>query len=401
MSLYRTILEEEMEVPILDDENSPEIKEIEDVVADQDANAFEQDEAQEAEFGTGMGGPGPEDALDEMCMAIAECQMADNEILMSIGIMEAGKLGRTGAVIYEAADIKGFFKKIKDWIVKFFKKVWQVLQRYFQNISATFRTNKSFLQKFGSQISNGYKIYQKDNTGNLKGYTFAGLQNNDPVDASSMKELDKTFSKNASELKAADGKGMTEQTADEVDTYIKNMRAAMVRANSGIEAGEFREKCMNFFRNGKADDDSGKEEMLMSDSDIKAWLDPKAKKAVEKSKKALDKAKTECKNEIKKINTLEKSLSNKTYKGNDTAESTGDSTKLKVVQNYKTVMQALLSATQIYRAAFLTSCRQAMIQARIYGNAYVYAANKKNPKYKGFQDESASYGFLSGSVSLV
>ena len=187
MSLYRTILEEEMEVPILDDENSPEIKEIEDVVADQDANAFEQDEAQEAEFGTGMGGPGPEDALDEMCMAIAECQMADNEIMMSIGIMEASKMGRTGTVIYEAVDIKGFFKK-----------VWQVLQRYFQNISATFRTNKSFLAKFKKQITEGEKHYD----GELKGYKFPNFKPDAKSgDTVGMKKLDGEYSARIADLR--------------------------------------------------------------------------------------------------------------------------------------------------------------------------------------------------------
>lgn len=399
MSLYRTILEEDQEIPILDDDNSPEIKEIEDVVADQDANAFEQDEAQEAEFGTGMGGPGPEDALDEMCMAIAECQMADNEIMMSIGIMEASKLGRTGQIIYEAVDVKGFFKKIKDWVVKFFKKVWQVLQRYFQNISATFRTNKSFLTKFKKQIIDGEKLYD----GDLKGYKYPNFSpdsakgNGDNV---GMKALDGEYSTKAADLKTMSGKGKTAQTADEVETYLNNLRGRMLGSNGAIEAGDFREKCMNYFHNGSADNDDGKEEWKMPAGDVIAWLEAKAKTSIKKAKTALDKSKTECKNEIKKIGNLEKSLSNKTYKGDDNAENTGDAEKLKIVQNYKTVMQGTLAATQVYRACLLTACRQAMIQARIYGNAYVYAANKKNPKYKGFQDESAGYGYLS-SVSLV
>ena len=41
MSIYRTFLEEDLELGgVLDDDNSIELKQIEDVVNDQDANAF-------------------------------------------------------------------------------------------------------------------------------------------------------------------------------------------------------------------------------------------------------------------------------------------------------------------------------------------------------------------------
>lgn len=402
MSLYRTILEEEQEVPILDDDNSPEIKEIEDVVADQDANAFEQDEAQEAEFGTGMGGPGPEDALDEMCMAIAECQMADNEIMMSIGIMEAGKLGRTGQIIYEAVDIKGFFKKIKDWVVKFFKKVWQVLQRYFQNISSTFHTNQGFLKKYGGKLAEGLKAYKALEKDGMKMYSFSGLKAalTADKDTTAMKKLDNAFGSNLKQIKDSTYDDSRSLSADDMEEYMDAIRGDYLGTSGNVTTSEFREKLMNLLHNGSADNDNGKEEGYMTPEDIKAFMGESAKKALDKAKKALDKSKAECKNEIKKINTFEKQLSSKTYKDGEDAKQKSDSAKLKVVQNYKSCMEGVLSIVQISRACILTASRQAMIQARVFGQAYIYALNKKNPKYKGFQDESAGYGYLSG-VSLV
>ena len=153
MSFYRSFLEEEMDTPILDDNNSPEIKEIEDIVNDQDANAEEQDDAQAAEFGPD---DGVDDILDESYIAIAEAEGEFNKIVMSIGIHELNETVAGREVIYEAVDIKGYIKKAKDWVVSFFKKVWSVLQRYAHNIASVFKTNKGFADKYSSNTITFY-----------------------------------------------------------------------------------------------------------------------------------------------------------------------------------------------------------------------------------------------------
>ena len=175
MSIYRSILEEDLDLGgVLDDNNSVEIQQIEDIVGDQDANACEQDCAQAAEFGPS---DGVDDIMDESFIAIAEAQMNMNKIMQAIAIYEVNEAAAGREVVYEAGSIKAFFTKAKNWVVNFFKKVWQVLKRYAANIGSAFHTNKGFAEKYAKQIEEGEAAYRKDRGDNnkLKMYSYEGL----------------------------------------------------------------------------------------------------------------------------------------------------------------------------------------------------------------------------------
>ena len=63
-----------------------------------------------------------------------------------------------------------------------------------------------------------------------------------------------------------------------------------------------------------------------------------------------------------------------------------------------TMERGSLTILQTWRSATLSAINARARQARRYGMAYVAAANRD--KHKGFQKESAEYGFL-GSLGLV
>lgn len=403
MSLYRAILEEDEVNGVIDTtgDGAPELKEIEDVVANFDANEYEQTEAQDADFGSSDDPAEGEALLDETMIIIGEAQMWDNQIMQAIGIREVNALyeGKNTDMLYEGVDdIKAFFKKIKDWVVSFFKKVWQVLKRYFANLSACVKTNNAFLKKYGSKLDEGAKAYW-DGTHKmeLKGYPWTKMKGSidslASVENSPANKLTKMSKEVISAIKSDNEEVISAVAADSADTISSDMDKLRgeVCGGGSVSASDFREKLMQFFRGAEE-----KSDYHMTGAEIKAALDTNTKKAIKKAKENLNKSKTEMKQQITVLNTMEKSLQAKENKAKERDDKV--STKMKCVVNYKSVLQQCLSMIQVVRSAFLTACRQYINQARMYGNAYVMALNKSDKKYKGFQSESA--GFLS-NVELV
>ena len=389
MSIYRTILEEELDIPILDDNNSPEIKEIEDIVADQDANDFEQDEAQAAEFGPS---DGVDDILDETYMAIAEAETEFNKLTMAIGLHEVNESAAGREVLYEAVDIKGYIKKAKDWVVSFFKKVWQVLQRFAANLTSAFHTNSSFAKKYASQIREGAKNFKNDGKVKLKGYDYTNLDRLTAGDAwsSSKGVLGKLagYSKKVANWKEGEIGDTSEFTNELKENTVKAYRKHL--CGTACEAGEFREKLLDYVRGGE------KKEMKMDADKVIEILG--SGKDIKDCKDAIKKAKEDYKKTISMLNELEKSLNKNINSESNKKKNVENNKKLGAVMRLTEMFKEVLSTTQAARAVVLSSFRGRMAQARMYGQAYVAAANKG--KYKGFQKESAEYGFLS-NLSLV
>ena len=369
MSVYRSILEEDLELGgVLDDDNSVELQQIEDIVADQDANADEQDDAQAAEFGPS---DGVDDILDESYLAIAEADMNFNKIMQAIGVFELNESAAGREIVYEATSVKQFFGKAKTWVVNFFKKVWDVLKRFAANISSTFRTNSGFVKKYSKQIEEGYKAYSSRNKENkMKMYPF--------------KNLDGFISKfsSRSSLTGILGQGLaainTKMTADDVDSTIRNYRKEL--CGKACSGDEFRGELKDYLYGTK-------ETGLMSASDVIKILGTENKKGVDEAKKAMDDAKKQYREAIKKLGEMEKKYSSENATDNMSA----------AIRKTDMIKQAL-SATQVARATMLSAVRARISQARMYGQAYVYAMNRS--AHKGFQKESASYGFLS-DIELV
>lgn len=395
MSLYRTLLEEDEVNGVIDTnmDGAPELKEIEDVVANFDANEYEQKQAQDASFGASDDPNEGEALLDEMMIVIGESQMMDNAIMQAIGISEVNCVYENGnaEVLYESKDsIKAFFDKAKKWVVEFFKKVWSVLKRYFANLSAMIKGNNGFVKKYKAEdINAGFANFKPKKQ--PKGYKFDGLNSKRDAGVKVMQAVSDRAAKTISEINSGNYADQANKSADNVASDLASKRAEL--CGTSCEAGEFKEKLMEHFRGGE------KIEKPFGDTPgaaILAALSKDTKEAVKTAKKALDESKKEMKARIAELTKMEREFDKAANDKDKRAERDANQLKFKAALNYKNYMQGCLQMVQVYRASMLTAYRQYIGQARYFGKTYIMAANKGT--YKGFQKESA--GFLS-TVQLV
>ena len=390
MGIYRTLLEEE--VPHLDDNNNPDeqIKELQDVIEDQDANQAEQDAAQDAAYGPDCG---VDDIMDESAYAIYEFECGHAQIMQAIGMHELQEAAAGREFIFEAADIKGFFKSVKDKIVAFFKKVWSVLQRWAGNLTAVFASNKKFAEKYATQMRTGYNICNssKYSGKKLKGYKFPTLDD-DIKEAKAQKDakIPEDVKKKIDELKAKlDHVGKytkyeSQISAEDVEAFLNKVRGSACGEES-VSASEFSSKLKKAIYGGEEPT-----EFWMTVDEVVKILSGK-KDDAKAVNEFMKNAKKQSKEAIDLINGLEKAVS-KVEDGQFRTGAMADCSRA------ITMERGSLTILQTWRSATLSAINARARQARRYGMAYVAAANRD--KHKGFQKESAEYGFL-GNLGLV
>lgn len=369
MGIYRSILEEDETLGgVLDDDNNMDMAEIDKVVDDHDANADEQTEAQDAEFGPT---DGVDDIMDETAMAIAEAEMNFNSIMMAIGVHEISEAAAGRDVLYENA-LTDYFKKAKEWVVNFFKKVWSVLKRYASNIASVFHTNKGLADKKATEIEKGYNDYLKDKgEDHLKLWQFPGLDN----------FLNEKYWTDIT-LKIPTAGDLT---VSDVDEDRKAFRKKICGSDDDDFRGALKDKIY-----GKE-----KVEKLISGSDVIKAL--KSGDEVKKVKKAMDTSKKQYKEAIAKFNEMEKKLTKAAGKEN-AAEDAND--KMSAAVKATQVVKNQLADLQVVRAVTLSAARARMVQARSLAHVYIGAYNKSKDKgYRG-KLKNESFGFLSG-IELI
>ena len=385
MGIYRTLLEEE--VPHITDNNDTDeqMKELIDVVEDQDANEAEQDRAQEAEFAEP--GTSADELLGESWMAIYEFESGSNEIMQAIGVHELHEAASGREFLMEAPDIKGFFKSVKDKIVAFFKKVWQVLQRWAGNLRAVFTTNKKFGEKYGSAMATGLERLKKDKK-ELKGYSFDGLGNSV---AAKVTSGGKSAVSKISDSLNLDAIKNSNRDAEFYESLLNNFRGGLCGQPGGVTSGEYSKKLHDHLFGGP--------------EPTKMWMDPKTIGDILADKKDdmkavnefMKESKTQMKKCIEELNKAEREASKAGSNESDEEKKSRVSAQTQYTRAVA-AMRQILTATQIWRSHMLQAIRARAVQARRYGMAYVAAAGRE--KYKGFQKESTEYGFL-GSLGLV
>lgn len=385
MGIYRTLLEEE--VPHITDNNDTDeqMKELIDVVEDQDANEAEQDRAQEAEFAEP--GTQADELLGESWMAIYEFETGTNEIMQAIGVHELAEASSGREFLMEAPDIKGFFKSVKDKVVAFFKKVWQVIQRWAGNLRAVFTTNKKFGEKYGSAMATGLERLKKDKK-ELKGYSFDGLGTGF---ASKVTTKGKDAVGAISNAINVDAIKNSDRSAEFYDDLLNVLRGKLCGQPGGVSAGDYSKKLHDHLFGGP--------------EPTKMWMDPKTIGDILADKKDdmkavnefMKESKTQMKKCIEELNKAEREASKAESNETDSMKEKRMATQTQLTRAVGSMRQ-ILTATQIWRSHVLQAIRARAVQARRYGMAYVAAAGRE--KHKGFQKESTEYGFL-GSLGLV
>jgi len=383
MGIYRTLLEEE--VPhITEDDTNVDIKEIEDIVDDHDANEAEQQDAQDAAFGPDGG---VDDIMDESAMAIYEFECANNQIMQTIGMHELSEAVNGREFFFEAADIKGFFASAKQKVVAFFKKVWNILQKWAGNLAAMFATNKKLVEKHEKQIKDGYaKVTSDRDAKKMKGYSFAGLNGKLPnpdmnVDAESLSSA-------AEKIRAAIDAGSNDESlmsAEQLESTLSEIRKVLAGSECG--ASEFSSTLKkNLFGGDKAT------EMWMSADEVLSTLKD-IKTDREAAGKFMKESKKKFQEQIRNFDKLEKAAS-KVENG------VARNALMAACTRYNKLTSTTLSLAQTRRSGVLSAIRARASQARAYALRYIRVANGEKYTPKKEEPKNESYGFL-GNLGLI
>lgn len=109
--------------------------------------------------------------MDCALYSIAEGERTWNDIMKEMAVEELRYLSENGTdIIYEAADVKGFFETIKNWIMGAAKWVGAQFAKAIDAIDEFVHRNKAFVKKHENNIKEGLKKIPADGIDIGEGY---------------------------------------------------------------------------------------------------------------------------------------------------------------------------------------------------------------------------------------
>lgn len=119
------------------------------------------------------------DPLEECYQAMYESEYNFNQIMKCIGLneLDAYANGET-TIMTEAADIKGWFESVKNWLVKQFKSLMEMFNKALDKMRSFFDMDRRYVEKHEKEIISGCKMMRDDGK-TFTGYAFlSGDPNN-------------------------------------------------------------------------------------------------------------------------------------------------------------------------------------------------------------------------------
>ena len=399
MAFYLNMLREEEEmlgntgfdpdaVATPDDKYAIELKDVAQTV--EDLNAARAEESSEEELD---GQDLHEDPVAECMIAIYESEHNWNTIMQAIGSREMLEAARGREMVMEAVDVKGFFEKAKQFFVKMFKKITAIVKNWIGNASAMFRTNKSFVQKYGKKLPEGQRAYEADpKNKQFKGYDFVntkGVVEFVKANEAANSNLLKTVNTLTSQINS--GSDSYSAVAD-LKGDAGEFRAKLCNMGSGsVDASEFRKKLKVAYYGGEepktlsGETISAKHLIDVLSTDNKDIQD--IKKAYSTMKKGFD-------DTIKALRGLESAISKSGEKGE---YGEGRSKAMMAVSSYIQTNKDMKNAGSLSLTTMLKAIRAEKAQCRKIANAYIFALNKKDRKSATDEKKPVGEGgFLSG-----
>ena len=179
-----------------------------------------------------------------------------NRITQAVGIDEYNYFEENGVeMIYEAADVKGFFAKIKAFFINLFQKIKGLIKKFIALFDSYTKSDKDFVNKYRRHLL----------TVNMKDFEYKGFKFSDDK----LTKFDADDTGNAAlEAVPADSvegedyaKGEKEFCQDfldktsDVSEIEDKMRGAIIKHLGGsagdLDAGEFSKELFMLFRNGE------------------------------------------------------------------------------------------------------------------------------------------------------
>lgn len=273
---------------------------VEDAIMGDDGIEAHSEEIEDAQSGV-VGDP-----LEEAYMIMYESQYNMNQIMRAIGVSELREAGYGRELVLEAADIKGFFKKIKDAIVKMFARIVAVFKKSFQNIKTTFMKDKELCKQYRSVMQDGYNTDWE-----IEGFNYKDKITLD-VDINRVKEYVKDTETGLDYLKNPNAGAHADISMDDA----KEFRRGLMKEICGHEVDtipEMVEIAYKFLRNGEESPIKLNKSNVKFDTIIKILTSDNEAKALED---LLKKIKTSYKETLKDIKKMEDKLTADDYGDN-------------------------------------------------------------------------------------
>ncbi|WP_301066589.1 hypothetical protein [uncultured Duncaniella sp.] len=354
------------------------------------------------------------DPVEESWNIVYEERYNMNQIMKAIALKECND-AYAGVLTEGTAEIKAWFKNVRERFVAMVKKVANVVKKWIGNMSATLRTNKSFMTKFGSKLEDGYAAAKAEGR-KLSGYEISksvtkwGMS--EAVAEAANAKINEIFHTNiaaGTEPSAGNWAGDGEQGSSysakmaEVYKVIGGKFTGGVKNGPDMVAYDSIENVRKNIRTAILGKE--KKEMFMEVGDIRHIMGSTsiiedAKKAYKAFEKAMNKyiaglkkyeanaEKTFAKREINKDDTSQERSS----------QNNSQTAKLNQIRNAISACQDAAGCMQVCNSTWLACMRTYAMQARYYANQYVYALNKKNAggKKSGEQTPQNASALLAG-----
>ncbi|MGL5327851.1 MAG: hypothetical protein ACRDD7_01195 [Peptostreptococcaceae bacterium] len=283
---------------------------------------------------------------------VAESEANFNTIMQAVGVAELRVYEESGVeMVYEAADVKGFFGKVKEFFVNLWEKIKGLFKKFFAMFDSLVKSDKDFVNKYKGSIT------QASTTGfKYKGFNFT-------LDAVSVSGADSKIEGVVSGLigsipDSADSLEAKIKEASDRSELVEKMRGAAI-GESSLSAAELSKEIYAKLRSGestKEEIDNVNTTTLMQDilgtSDLK--------KAAEKQYSDLEKI---IKDAIKETEKTQSELL-KGIPSGDSADTTLRALKVKYASNKVSLLKEKMAVLQVVNGAKLTAIKDRNRQSK-------------------------------------
>lgn len=379
-------------------EYAAELDDIAQVIKDVNVDYAEQSSQEELD-----GQDIAEDPVEECAMALYESEYNWNLIWKAMATKEIHEAATGKQSVMTENAVTDFFKKVKEFFVKLFKKIAAFFKNWMDNFLVAFRTNDSFIKKYGSKLSEGKKAFEDLNK-SFKGYDFNKASKREA--AIRYIEGIKTDSDELNAIKSFKEKAKNTITGKILPYYtsiegemnnkagisIDRFRGELCGEKNTITESDFRDKLREAYFGSIDKEELNSTDGVMQPNNIISVL-KKGKKTIEDTKKIFKGVKNFFDSAVRICNDIEKSIVN--IKDGDTT------TQTKVLKAAKNLTESMKDRRTACSTAFsmcLKSMKAEISQARKIGNAYIFSLNKSKRKDK---IEKLSDSTFLGGIQMI
>lgn len=313
-----------------------------------------------------------EPGLEGAYAIVAESEANYNKIMQAVGVAELAVFESTGTeMVYEAADVKGFFGKVKEFFVNLWEKIKGLFKKFFAMFDSYVKSDKDFVNKYKKHL---LSVNTRDFK--YKGYNFT-------IDAVSVNKADSAIDKL---IPGMDNKEALLKIEDRAE-LVEKMRGAAI-GESSLEAGEFSKELFKKLRSGE---DTKEELDNISVTDLLMAISENSnlKKEAEKNFKDIEKS---IKEAIKATGKLQDRIIKLVPDKSDENMTALRAETIKAASTHVANLKDKLAIVQLVNGAILTAIKDKNRQSK----AICTALMTYKPKNESYDFTNESAGFLAG-----